>query len=173
MAKTSMTIREAAEEWVGRDMNEIDLEMIATLMEYEPDDWTNVTPPQNGDRVYVFDTKKRGNGEITEISFDDLGEKQYGIELEDGQKIKAYPDEFEVERGSGLPIWGTLWSFRDLCDADWLENNLDTMAECGFTIIHSDKFGYFFGIDGAGYNFYDSHWIPLYKARGLHWHEED
>lgn len=27
------------------------------------------------------------------------------------------------------------------------------------------------GIDGAGYDFYEAHWIPLYEARGLHWHE--
>ena len=28
-------------------------------------------------------------------------------------------------------------------------------------------------IDGAGYDFYESHWIPLYKARGLQWHETE
>ena len=33
--------------------------------------------------------------------------------------------------------------------------------------------GYFFGIDGAGYSFYEEHWIPLYKARGLQWHKEN
>ena len=35
-----------------------------------------------------------------------------------------------------------------------------------------EEFGYFFGIDGAGYDFYEAHWTPLYKARGLHWHDE-
>lgn len=29
------------------------------------------------------------------------------------------------------------------------------------------------GIDGAGYDFYEAHWEPLYKARGLHWHSEE
>ena len=43
----------------------------------------------------------------------------------------------------------------------------------GFRIYESEEFGYFFGIDGAGYNFYDSHWIPLYDARGLKWHREE
>lgn len=47
------------------------------------------------------------------------------------------------------------------------------MADCGFRIYESDDFGgYIFGIDGAGYDFYDAHWIPLYKARGLRWHKE-
>lgn len=174
MPKTGMTIREATEEWVNRDMNEIDSEMIRTLMEYEYLDWTNVTPPQVGDSIYIsFDTKGSGDGKITGITFDNSGEKQYNIELDDGREVTAYRDELEVVRDCELPIWGTLWSFKDPCDANWLEDNLETMAECGFTIIHSDKFGYFFGIDGAGYGFYEAHWIPLYKARGLHWHDED
>lgn len=28
----------------------------------------------------------------------------------------------------------------------------------------------FLGVNGAGYSFYDSHWIPLYKALGYSWH---
>lgn len=169
-----MNIKEATELWVNRDMSDIDSEMIATLMEYEPDDWTNVTPPQVGDKVYVyFDTKGSGDGEITSIALDDSGKKQYNIELEDGREVTAYRDEFEVVRNYELPVWGALWQFKDPCDRDWLEDNLETMAKCGFTIVHSDKFGYFFGVDGAGYNFYEAHWIPLYKARGLHWHNKD
>ena len=39
-------------------------------------------------------------------------------------------------------------------------------------MYESGEFGYFFGIDGAGYDFYECHWIPLYKARGLQWHDE-
>ena len=45
------------------------------------------------------------------------------------------------------------------------------MSRCGFRIYESEEFGYFFGIDGAGYSFYDEHWVPLYRARGLHWHD--
>ena len=169
-----MTIREATELWINRDMNEIDLEMIRTLMEYEPEDWINITPPQVGDKVYVYFTKKGGgDGKIIDAAPDNWGSEQYKIDLDDGREIVAYQDEFEVVRDSELPMWGTLWSFRDPCDAGWLENNLDTMAKCGFTIIHSDKFGYFFGIDGAGYDFYSAHWIPLYKARGLKWHDKN
>lgn len=26
---------------------------------------------------------------------------------------------------------------------------------------------------GAGYSFYTEHWIPLYKARGLKWHDKE
>ena len=76
------------------------------------------------------------------------------------------PDDF-------FPIWGTMWQFSDWIDNKWLESRdgLQAMTDCGFRIYESDEFGYFFGIDGAGYDFYEEHWLPLYKARGLHWHE--
>ena len=68
-----------------------------------------------------------------------------------------------------FPMWGTMWSFKDSCDTQWLIDNSDKMAELGFS-IYDTPYGYFFGIDGAGYDFFFQHWIPLYKARGLRWH---
>jgi len=76
------------------------------------------------------------------------------------------------EHDGFLPMWGTMWSFRDDVDNWWLENeeNMKAMAECGFRIYDQEDYGYVFGVDGAGYDFYEAHWIPLYKARGLCWH---
>ena len=81
----------------------------------------------------------------------------------------------ENEYYGGLPMWGTLWQFGDSADDWWLEegDGIRIMSECGFRIYEHEEFGYFFGIDGAGYDFYEAHWIPLYKARGLHWHDEE
>lgn len=72
-----------------------------------------------------------------------------------------------------LPMWGTMWSFDDSADNWWLEDGdgIEAMSKCGFRIYEHEEFGFFFGIDGAGYNFYEAHWIPLYKARGLQWHD--
>lgn len=79
------------------------------------------------------------------------------------------------EDANYLPMWGTMWSFGDSADDYWLEeeDGLELMAKCGFRIYEQEDFGYLFGIDGAGYSFMEAHWIPLYKARGLHWHEEE
>lgn len=70
-------------------------------------------------------------------------------------------------------MWGTMWSFGDSCDDHWLEDmgGVRIMSECGFRVYLSDDYGYFFGIDGAGYSFYTEHWVPLYRARGLQWHD--
>ena len=93
-------------------------------------------------------------------------------------EIVLQDTEFEVERYENLPMWGTMWSFGEGIDDDWLsgefgEDGRVLMSRCGFRIYEHDTWGYFFGIDGAGYDFYEDHWIPLYKARGLHWHKDE
>lgn len=162
------TIREAAEAWV-HEMNAIPRGMIEKLMDNDPFEWHNVTPMVIGDKVYCYAAEKYG--EIVGVDGD-----TYEIELENGQTIEVEEDDLERDEYDDaiLPMWGTMWQFNDSADEYWL-TQLDgrrAMAECGFTIIESEEFGYFFGIDGAGYSFYEEHWIPLYKARGLYWHKE-
>jgi hypothetical protein len=92
--------------------------------------------------------------------------------FEAGDEIFEVTPPAEAERDTFLPMWDIMWSFDDMVDRWWLEekSNLQAMADCGFRIYEQEDYGYIFGIDGAGYDFYEAHWIPLYKARGLRWH---
>lgn len=181
--KNGMTIREAARSWVA-GMNSYPREMIETLMGAKPNDWHEVTMPREYDRVYIFDMPEKdidGNdievddfyGGIVEVKEDD-DKVSYIIETEGDAKIELTEDDFVVERDEYLPMWGWLWSFSDSADDWWLEEDrgIRLMSECGFRIYEHEEWGYFFGIDGCGYSFYNEHWIPLYKARGLQWHDE-
>ena len=164
------TIKEAAQQWV-HEFNAINQGMIAKLMQLEPDEWKEVTAPSIGDRVYTFSEGE--TGEIAKTRKRD-GETVYKITLDNGKETKYLtPDEFEVDRYDLLPMWGTMWSFGDSADDWWMEedNGIEKMSACGFRVYCSEEFGYFFGIDGAGYDFYEAHWIPVYKARGLQWHK--
>ncbi len=146
--------------------NRLDKEMLEELMFNNPKDWKEVTVPDVGDEVYVYDENQEG--EIVEC-FED---EKYSIEIyDDGSKIICSDSEF-VEIGKDqLPMWGWLWQFDDEMDNVWLERNgIKIMSKLGFRIYKSEKYGYFFGIDGAGYDFYEKHWTPLYEARGLKWH---
>ena len=69
-------------------------------------------------------------------------------------------------------MWGTMFSFDHPLDNEWLDDpdNLQTMADCGIRVYRQEDYGYIFGIDGAGYDFYEAHWVPLYIKRGLQWH---
>ena len=181
MIREIYTIEEATREWV-RGMNAIPYELIHKIVETDIDSLREVTVPSRGDCVYVYNLPETdmngaeydandGCGEI--IGYDNIAE-EYAVELNNGAIIKCVADDFEVKRNSFLPMWNTLWTFGDSSD-EWLtfDDGIRKMSECGFRIYESDDFGYFFGIDGTGYSFYEKHWIPLYKARGLQWHDTD
>lgn len=140
MIKEIKTIKDATREFV-KELNAIDRGIIERLMQNNIDEWTEVTMPCEGNRVYVIDECEEG--EIIDIITDDSNDL--------------------------LPMWGTMWSFDDIYDDLWLEekDGIKKMSECGFRIYQHEEYGYFFGIDGAGYDFYEAHWIPLYKARGM------
>lgn len=176
MVREYKTVRDAAELWVSQ-FDAVPQGMIDRLMQVDPDEWQEVTKPCEGDTVYVYDVPEelgtrehRGNLK----SYNERTE-HWCIELYDGKMVFAVEDNFEVEYDEKLPMWGTMWQFSDSCDNGWLEEGegIEVMSCCGFRIYEHEEFGYWFGIDGAGYNFYDAHWIPLYRERGLHWHDKE
>lgn len=127
------------------------------------------------------------DGEELKIAFKDVKE----IDYEDRERLKVTSvteDEFEVECtelvvpynevekefDGWLPMWSTLWTFNEGLDEYWAKENPELVAECGFRIFEDDETGdIYLGIDGAGYDFYEAHWIPLYEARGLQWHNAE
>lgn len=180
MLEKGMTVSQAVHRWV-QEFNAFPKSMIEKLYFSEADTWNEVTKPTVGCTVYIYELPEEdvnGNkyecseqeGEIVKISDDG-----YVIRLSDGTDVLCEDsDDFEFQGDYSLPMWGTLWSFGDSCDDYWLENQngIEVMSECGFRIYEHDEWGYFFGIDGAGYDFYESHWIPAYKKRGLQWHDK-
>lgn len=169
MIKKGMTIKEATREWV-REMSAIPYGVMEKLMNF--DDVREITPPTRCDRVYIYSGEY--SGEEGEIEAYDGETEKYIINLDSGEQAQEESDNFEVVDHGGLPMWGTLWTFSESFDNHWLENGgLEKMANCGFRIYEQEDLGYVFGIDGAGYDFYEAHWIPLYKARGLQWHDPE
>ena len=175
------TISDAAHRWVG-EFNAIPQILIVKLIKLDPDEVYEITPPGRGDQVYIMFGEYEGKyGNI--IGLHDCGENEdendslYDIRVDGKDDVVIVLDrnDFEVQHDDYLPMWGTMWSFGDTADEYWLEKlgGLQIMADCGFRIYEQEDLGYVFGIDGAGYDFYSEHWIPLYKARGLHWHKEE
>lgn len=163
-----MTIREATSEWINRSFDAIDTCILRKLYSYDPDDWHEVTEPSVGETVYVY--SESCTGEI--VGYDE--ENGFEIELYDsGKTIFAEKDDFEREDDTFWPMWNTMWGFSDSADIWWMENGgIEALSKCGFRVYESEEFGFYFGIDGCGYNFKEAHFIPLYKERGLRWHDE-
>lgn len=95
--------------------------------------------------------------------------------------IKAYknsPDDIEIlapesEDVPLFPAWGYVFVPENPLDIEWFYKNYREVSEkCGFIVYETNEIGLYLGIDGAGYDFYQFHWLPLYKLRGLKWHDE-
>jgi hypothetical protein len=140
----------------------------------EDDEWMEVTLPSVGDRVYIYGSAESEEGEVISADYDN---DSYTIRADSGETVKlSYSDgDFFVCYDDDFPMWGYMWSFGNQLDEDWLEDGdgIKVMSGLGFRIYKSEEYGYFFGIDGAGFDFYEAYWIPLYNARGLKWHKSE
>lgn len=168
------TIREAAEHWV-REMDFVDSGLIKDAIREKEYVWNEITPLTVGKTIYCYDgigldgECHDGYGEIIKIIGDQIVVKMNDTE----KKVLANKGYAEEETREWFPMWGTMFQPKERFDEEWIADNLQKVADCGFRIYEHDDYGIFLGIDGCGYDFYSEHWIPLYKARGLQWHEEE
>jgi len=154
-------------DWWTRGFNAIPLSVAEKLLDYDGDQFFEITPPQKGSRVYVF--SKGVCGEVIDIS----NKNVYRIKMGGKSKpIKVTDQDMELKHDRALPRWGRMWSFNRDVDNRWLEDkeNQKKVAACGFRIYKQEDYGYIFGIDIIGDGFHDAYWLSLYKARGLQWH---
>jgi hypothetical protein len=172
------TIREAAKQWVD-GFSHVPLAVVEKLMQANPDEIHEITPPAQGNPVYIYNGDHNGEyGEVVRKSPDIADTYEIAINGDYKNPVNVSESDFEVQNDGYLPMWGTMWAFGEQLDNDWItgefcESGLQAMADCGFRIYEQEDYEYIFGIDGAGYDFYDQHWIPLYKARGLEWHNTE
>jgi hypothetical protein len=85
---------------------------------------------------------------------------------------RTRPWRWQGSQDAWPAMWGTCWTFSDSSDERFARDNAGALAAIGFHVFETDELGVFIAIDGAGYDFYEAHWTPLYRLRGLHWHEE-
>lgn len=164
-----MNISEATRRWVNEFSN-VPLSVVEKLIA-GGDLIDEITPLTSGDCVCACVDGEDRYGIIQHA----VSNGVYCVKLDGGQIVHITVDEMDVQRDV-LPMWGTMWAFGSPIDNWWLsdadENGLQKMADCGFRIYEQEDYEYLFGIDGAGYDFYHEHWEPLYRARGLQWHDE-
>lgn len=94
--------------------------------------------------------------------------------------VKVVADS-EGDEFNGV-MWGTMFIVNDSVDKRRIESLLKDEDEDS-EMMGSFKVGdtginawwidgeLVLGINGAGYDFYEAHWIPLYKALDYHWHK--
>ncbi len=156
--------REAVEEMVRREFQSIPTSMIATYLQANEEGINDITPLSVNRIYHLYDT-----GEEVEVLSYDSSKDTYMVKDEAGNEREI--QNFEVEEcdyhGRNLPEWGTMW----LCERrDWI-NHIKALADSGFTVYDiENEPRLLVGINGGGYDFYESHWGPLYDRRGFQWH---
>lgn len=167
------TIRQATELWINRDFNEVPGILFEELTKsdesvsyYDSGLFRLVASP----RVECLHCGTTYEGELV------LQELHNAFD-----KGNHVPCEYCTENsgncwGAGRPKyafpcgWGTLFSPKNGLDQQWIGENSDDIATLGFFVFESDIYGYLLGIDAGGFDFYQVFWIPLYRLRGLQWH---
>ena len=89
-------------------------------------------------------------------------------------------DEFEEAKNEMMDtqrevMWSTLFEAKNKFVAEDIIDNADSIiTEAGFTVIDLSRdnegefqTGVFLGVNGMGYDFFEAHWIPLYKIFGV------
>lgn len=171
MERNKITAEDATRKWV-EELNLIPQTILnKSLM-------TEVTPLSLHDYVEVIQGDYYGcHGSIVEVIKDGSSEMitDFRVEFDGGHGAMAMSYQSLAHHYYyEFPIWGTMWTFGNSSDENWLANGgLQKMADCGFRIFRFEEDDlYIFGIDGAGYDFYEKHWVPLYLKRGLEWHDD-
>lgn len=161
-----MTKATAAKNWIN-EFNFYPMAVIERLIgeDYEyAEELQELTPITSGDYVQ-FD------GDTYEV-IETFSDGTLYLESGYPDPIVVTVSDVEKEQEGFLPMWGTMFDVPNM-DQEWVRNNLDKVAECGFRIYDFETMDLLLlGIDGAGYDFYEAHWVPLYEARGLKWHKE-
>lgn len=151
------------------EFNMISESLLSRAFKDNIDDWVELTRYSVGDRVYLNDGQY---AEVLEIKLEE-GKAIVKLEYTDEEKeidIEEANQEFE----SIYPMWNTLFNPKDSFISSWIEKHPYTTTACGFRIfMDNETEEIYLGIDGAGYNFYEAHWVKLYDAMGLQWHDSE
>ncbi len=89
---------------------------------------------------------------------------------------KAYPNgelsehiiypkgyDFENEDEPLYPMWGYVFEANNQFLSEKLEENVNELAEIGIYLMQVNETRVIVFITGCGYDFYDSHWLPMYR----------
>jgi len=151
-------IKDEVDRRVDKDFNQLRLENIQKVNENYFEDIVT-TEPRMEDIKDFF-----GDSSLTNAQF----EKKH-----DENEIDEAKDELRREQEEIM--WSTLFEAKDQFLADKILENADEVINgAGFTIIDMSRSdsgdayqtGVFLGINGAGYDFYEAHWVPLYRLFG-------
>ncbi len=151
--------KNGVERMIHQEFHPIPQEIVQMVIDNNNGEYfEEVTPMTTYDKVLYGDDELKG-----EIQSIDREEGTAVVEFEDETKTVNLDDlQFDYdEKGYGLPMFGTMW----MVDTSYWEDHKEELADSGFKIYDIPGFDdLVVGIDGCGYDFYESHWNKLFDA---------
>ncbi len=146
MKNYSKEIREKASELFDKTFNSLSFELLKKAI---GDDSINdyIERPSND----IIEKEVKGN-------FTDKDWK----EMNEGQREEAMNEHLNEH----YPMWSTIFEAKESFISEKIMENVDKLYELGIGVIAPTDYNEAcLFIAGAGYDFYDAHWIPLF----IHW----
>lgn len=95
----------------------------------------------------------------------------YGMLYPDDRPYESFEHYLEEEYYNEImdyfynehyPMWGTVFEAKDSYVNDVVKENIDSLYEIGIVVIYEKgNLNCMLFINGAGYDFYEAHWIPM------------
>lgn len=152
------TAKKIAQYYFRRDLDECPLELLENK-----DDLLNIMMPSDEYLVEHFlsehpdekEFKKEYKKSKSELCF-------YDWIINNNSEFDYYYENLIEEH---YPLWNYVWK----CPDNYINSsymNVDKLFELGIGVIDHEQ-GYYLFIAEAGYDFYEEHWIPMFKEMGL------
>jgi len=95
----------------------------------------------------------------------DLDYEELGKFIDEDNNLRNNFEDWWTEQDHG-PMWSTLFEAKSRMDSERLEGLVDELYNVGIGLMVPDSqestLNAMMFINGAGYDFYEAHWIPLY-----------
>lgn len=157
--------REACSDWFNSTFKEVDADMIESP---ESDRYLRCRDlPEEGSTISQYGEYGQEERFSFTVSVIDIAREIVIAEDENGEALEMPFDE--LANLDGRPMWNAMWAI----DGEPSYEEIQEFNECGISVYEDDDGDWYFGIDGCGYDFYDAHWIKLYRKSGICWHSTE
>lgn len=163
------TAREQARYFFNREFQGVSL----SLVEKTWDDNIHEMIVMPSGSVIIQEFFDNGIGDWDEMTEEFFGESKETLTedereeffewVEDTRKFDDY--RYGDFQANHYPMWSTVWNCdRFYIDSDYMD--IDKLYSMGIGVCQDVDGDYYLFIAGAGYDFYDAHWIPLFTKLG-------
>lgn len=157
--------REACSNWFNSTFKEVEADMIESP---ESDRCLRCRDlPEEGSTISQYGEYGQEERFSYTVNMVDTARQVVIATDEDGEVLEVPFDE--LANLDGRPMWNAMWVING--EPSYLE--IQEFNECGISVYEDGDGGWYFGIDGCGYDFYDAHWIKLYREYGMCWHSTE